>query len=391
MPKTRNAQKIQIIYKNIDFVKLKITNDLLPFFLSKSSKEYDKFTFSDLRMKDFTWYKIFDKYFIVNFWEISNKTKHRFDIVDKDKNKYWNIIFTLKEYKSNIPYLELWGLFFKTNDVQVNENDEKLPYMLRFDLFHEFLEYFSISTKERSVIKNLQFCCDFSGREVFQILKYLKKWKDYKKVPVLDLTAFDYKKLMQKEGRIEYWKVTTGLTIPWTYNKLIVYDKILEQLQVYLWRLINWVNPYQDYINSDVPICRIEVEKKSAAFSHIEDNSMEWIFENIEALYFDYLTRYFKIDFRKFSTISIENLNWKTNHFAKKKKEMKLLHSMNMFNAYSKNLQVLMWKWAFEKYCLSKFPDLQQKHITDYLDEFEILDHLYFNDEKWSTSYKDLH
>jgi hypothetical protein len=57
---------------------------------------------------------------------------------------------------------------------------------------------------------------------------------------------------------------------------------------------INGENPYKDYLNSNVPITRNELSKKK--FDNLRNNSINWIFDNIESLFFDYLLWFFEID-----------------------------------------------------------------------------------------------
>ncbi|MDR3150421.1 MAG: hypothetical protein LBU14_02110 [Candidatus Peribacteria bacterium] len=43
-----------------------------------------------------------------------------------------------------------------------------------------------------------------------------------------------------------------------------------------------------------MPITRIEYKKHK--FSNLYDNSIDWLFDNIEKLFFDYLLRFFNLD-----------------------------------------------------------------------------------------------
>jgi len=357
MGKTLNPRKLTIINRKIDFYKIKINDDLLKYIEDKSYRIYNNLTFRDFKLDEFDWLVLFDKFIIVNFGTIWN-TKQRFDILDFDLNKVWNIIYALVDYKSNISYLELSWLFCNS-------------YM---DYKEDFFKFLHINTKINWILKKIDFKIDVVGKETFQIIQFMKD-KDYKNALVEWLSAFDKKKVLDTKGLIKYWKVITWLTIKGTYNNLVIYDKILDILDNYLSRQIDWVNPYQEYLDSNLPITRIEVSKKWESFQHIANNSIDWIEKNIEALYFDYLKGFFVVDFRKICIWTIESLNGKTNFIAKKQKELKLIHSLNMFQAYGRNLKYLLWQSGFEKETFKYFPELENRNILDYTDNIDIKDY----------------
>jgi len=156
--------------------------------------------------------------------------------------------------------------------------------------------------------------------------------------------------------------------------------KTLDILENYLNRKVNWVNPYRDYIDSDTPIVRIELTKKWESFTNISDNSIDYIFDNIDSLYFDYLKRFFIVDFSKMSVTPVKKLNWKKNFIAKKKKELKLFHSITMLKAYIWNIKNILWEDWFEKFLFNEFPELQNKNQLDYMSELDISDFFHWID-----------
>jgi len=358
--KSKN-QKFYIFYKNLDWLKIKLVKANLNDFVEVCPHIHNSFDFRTKKnINEFSYYPLFDWINIINYWKIGT-SKRRFDLVDDSLNKFGNIIFAIKEYKSNISFIELSWLFFKEY----------------FDYFDKLIDLLCIDRTQNWLVKTVDYCIDLCGIEVFDIIEFLKQEKDYKGMFVEWLSATDLKKIIDKKWLIKYWKQITWLTMKGTYNDLKIYDKILDILDNYMHRKINWVNPHNSYINSDLPITRIELRKKWECFLHIRDNSLNFILDNIEKLFFDYLRYTFNFDFQKVSFLPIESLNWKKIFLAKEVKRKKLFHSILMFKSYWKNIIDLLWQKEFEKFCLQTFPDLQNKDLLQYWDIFEL--HDFFN------------
>lgn len=278
LEKTKNFSKkydIKITYQNMDFVVLKLKNK------NRNVENIEEnikrvYPYKDLLDKDieitkiYNTLKLFDKFILTNTWLAFSDQKKLYNIYDFDKNKIWQL--TLKndiKMKSNINVidsLELSWLFFKCYD----------------NYFFDFLEYFWISFEEQGIIKRLDYCVDFQGIEVFEFQEYLKDLQKKSKI-INWLTATDLKALKENNIIIKYWKKEIYINFISNHNDLKIYDKILDILQNYLKRKVNWENPYKDYIDSDFPITRIELKKKK--FDNLTDNSLKWVFQNIEALF----------------------------------------------------------------------------------------------------------
>jgi len=370
-------QNVRIFHKTIDFLKVKITKDLYAYFEDSSPIVYNNMTFLDLDLKYYSGLCLFDTFYIINFGKIWT-SKHRFDIVDVDKNKVWNIIYAIREYKSNISYIEFSWYFFKSTDTGFIVPSSPLWLASRYNHLDSFLNLLKVGLNDNKLIKRIDYNIDIIGLECFQVLKLLKEDKDYKNSTVFWLTAFDKIKLNQNKGILSHWEVATGYTIKGAYNNLIIYDKILDILENYFKRLSNWVNLYQSYLDSKEPITRIEVQKKWESFYHINDSSLSYFFNNIESLFFDYLIQFFVLDLRNISEVKIPSLNWKSNFLAKKKKGLKFLHSLNMFKAYANNLKLLVWDDGFNKIVLESYPLLQNKTILDYENYIDTSDLFYW-------------
>lgn len=365
---------IKIIYKNIDFLVLKLEtkNINLKNIEQNIKKVYPYNELLETKIwieKIYNTLKIFDKFVLINAWLAFSEQKKLYNIYDFDKNKIWQLTLINKEkLKSNnnvINSLELSWLFFKCYD----------------EYLDNFLTYFWINCEKQNIIKRLDYCVDFKWIEVFQFQEYLKDLQKKSKI-VNWLTATDIKELKENNINIKHWRQEIYMNFISNHNDLKIYDKILDILQNYMKRKVNWENPYRDYLESDFPITRIELKKKK--FNNLRDNSIKWVFQNIEALFFDYLKRYFIVDLSFYNWIN-KTLNWKKIFLAKEEKTKKFFHSLNMFLAYWKNLEEMLWETEFYKLLYKNYPKLESLKELELLDNFEIydlLDKLFPKNEK---------
>jgi acyl-ACP thioesterase len=65
----------------------------------------------------------------------------------------------------------------------------------------------------------------------------------------------------------------------------------------------------------------------------LKDNSLNYFFENLEALFFDYIKRYFDIDLSYF-VANLKKVDRSKNFLAQDVKYKKLERTLKMFKAY---------------------------------------------------------
>lgn len=352
---------IKIIYSKIDWVTLKITNlNQNLSYIKENIKIIHTFDYIFDKNTDITKLHntkiIFNKFIIVFAWLTFWNQKLLYDIYDFSKNKIWQIVFkneiNIKTNKNVINSLQLSWLFFKCYD----------------EHFLELLNYFWISDTKQDIIKRIDYCIDIKWIEVFEILQYLKQIHKKSKSHYW-LTATDKKILLKnKNSDLKYWTQEIYKKFSSEHNTLVIYDKILDILDNYFKRKVNWINPYQSYLDSDLPILRIEYRKTK--FKNLTDNSISWVFQNIEALFFDYLLRYFDIDLSLYQWVD-KTLNWKKIFLAKEEKSKKFYHSLTMFLAYANNLKEMVWENEFYKIIFKNFPNIESTNSLKLLDEFE--------------------
>lgn len=359
---------IKIIYQNIDFIRIKLLDD--NFLLKIEDKLKVVYTYQDIfeNKTDFTKLQnisLFDnKFFIFFSWLTFWNQKLLYDIYDYDKNKIWQIVIKnpkhRKIWKNVINSLELSWLFFKCYE----------------DYFFSFLEYFKIDLHQKDILKRLDYCIDIKWIEVPEILNFIKPV--YKKSKSVNwLTHTDKKKMSELTTDLKFWRTETFINFFNSLNDLKIYDKILDLVDNYMKRKVDWKNPYQDYLDSDLPILRIELKKKWEAFANIEDNSIEFILDHIQELFFDYLKRYFYIDFSLYENEDSISLNWKKIYLAKQEKQKKILHSFIMAQAYLKNIEDYTSKNELYKFLLELYPDIPEKaNSLELLDEFDVYDYI---------------
>lgn len=361
MSKQSKKQDISLFYKSIDFLTLKIKEKNL-----NISEIEEKLYLPQNSFDVYQWVKqkidILYKFFLVFQWLVFWNKKKIYDLYDQDLNKLWQL--TLKnENIKNIPKnvidsLELSSLFFSS---------------YRSSLY-DILKYFKISSNEQWVVKRIDYCVDFKWLEVFQFTeKYLKeihkKNKEY-----IWLTWLDKKKLNEWHTELNYWKVTTYLRYFTEKNTLRIYDKVLDCVDNDLKRKVNWENPYKKYIDSDLPILRIEIQKKSQSLKHLKNNSLNFLIENIDSLFWDYLKRYFE---EKFFDLDFDynSINWKQLHLAKQEKDKRIWHIYKMARAYLKSIQQIEWEKQLHRFIYDEYPELDNIKMFDLLDPFEIQDY----------------
>lgn len=359
---------INIYYQNIDYMtcKLHVISSELITIKNKLRISYDHrndIKNSPISIERYNHYYLFDKFYILNLWESFWGQKQVYWIYDKEKNKVWSVVLVNESKKKNnhniINSLELTGLFFKC-------------YQKYLD---NFLDFFEIDKNKNDVLKRLDYCIDLKWIEVFQLLEYIKPI--YKKTKNVDwLTWLDKKTLMTDyTSDIKYWRKETFKNFLWSLNDLKIYDKVLDLLQPELIkRKVNWKNPYKDYIDSGFPITRLELKKKSSSFTKIKDHSINFMLENIEWMFFDYLKKYFEINLSLFVWHQVNNLNWKKIFLAKEKKEKSLDRCEKMALANLRSIENISWKKAVYKFLLDNFPEIQKISKLSLLDEFESLD-----------------
>ncbi len=354
-----NKFDINIIYRNIDYLRVKLLKDTNSNLFHIEYKLLTVYIHEDIYNNDlsqiYNKLMLFDKFFVVySGMTFSNQVKV-YSIYDLDKNKVWQLLLKVAQnVKSNrnvIDSIEFKWLFFKSY----------LNYL------QMFFDYFDVDTKKQDILKRLDYCIDIKGIEVFMLYDYLKlKYQISKNYEALHAT--DVKEL-NNWSSIKYWRQETYKNFTSNDNDLKLYDKILDLISPKkIKRKVNWVNPYQDYIDSDVPITRIEVKKKN--FKSFRDNSIDWMFQNIEALFFDYLLRFLNIDLSLYVWQDI-NLNWKKIFLAKEEKSKSLYHSMIMAKAYLENIKNLSSDHKLHRFLFDNYPDLRFINPFDLFDEFE--------------------
>lgn len=355
----------QIIYENIDFFRCKLDDDNQ---ITKQIESKLQRSYTNLNIHEIIDFQIatiniplFDnKFFIIYAWLTFWNQKKLYDIYDIDKNKVWQIVLKNPKHKNIaknvICSLELSWLFFKCYN----------------DYFFSFLEYFKIDIHKNNILKRLDYCIDLKGIEIPELLNYIKPV--YKKSKsVVWLTQTDKRKLNEIFTDLKYWKTETFINFFNSYNDLKIYDKILDLVDNHMKRKVNWKNPYQDYIDSDLPITRIELKKKWEAFANIQDNSIEYILNNIQAMFYDYLKKYFFIDLSLYEWENI-SLNWKKNFLAKQEKQKKILHSYQMAQAYLNNIKEYDGEDNLYKFLFKLYPKIENINSLDLLDEFDVSD-----------------
>ena len=351
---------VKIIYKNVDFINCKIferNNNLLNIenninliypYNDLISKNIDlKFLYNSLLL--------FNKFVLVFSWFAFSNQKKIYNIYDFSKNKIWQLVLKneikIKSNNNVIDSLELSWLFFKCYE----------------DYFLNFLDYFWISFEKQNVLRRLDYCIDIQWIEVFQILDYLRD-NQRKSKNVNSIVWTDKKLFFENNLDFKYWKKEVYKNFFSEHNDLKIYDKILDILENYFNRKVDWKNPYKDYLNSEFPIVRIELKKKK--FKNLTNSSINWVFNNIECLFFDYLLRYFFIDLSVYSWID-KSLNWKKIFLAKEIKSQKLYHSLQMFLSYWEKIKEMLWENDFYKIIYKNWPKLENINFLDLLDDFE--------------------
>lgn len=361
MSKQSKKEGISIFYKSIDYLTLKIKEKNL-----NISEIEEKLYLPQNSYDVHQWVKqkidILDKFFLVFQWLVFWNKKKIYDLYDQDLNKLWQL--TLKnENIKNIPKnvidnIELSGLFFTS-------------YRSSLD---DILKYFKISSSEQWVLKRIDYCVDLIWLEVFQFLdKYLldihKENEDF-----VNLTGLDYKKLIDWHKNFNYWKCRTWFKKNSEANNFRVYDKILDCVKNDLKLKVNWENPYKKYIDSDSPILRIEIQKKSQWLKHLKNNSLNFLIENIDSLFWDHLKRYFE---KKFFDLDFDydSINWKQLHLAKQEKDKRIWHIYKMARAYLRSIQQIEWEKQLHRFIYDEYPELDNIKMFDLLDPFEIQDY----------------
>lgn len=354
---------INIIYQNIDFIRIKLKEDNYSLKIIKDTLK-TIYTYQDI-LQNNTWFhlwfyniKLFDKFYMIYSWSIFWNQKLLYDIYDISKNKIWQLTIKnpdiKKQNKNVISSLELSWLFFKCYE----------------SYFLNIIDYFKINIQENNIVKRLDYCIDIKWIEVPQILESIQKV--YRKAKSVEWLVYTDKKKIQENATIlEFWRTDTFKNFFNTHNDLKIYDKILDLVDNYLKRKVDWINPYQDYIDSYLPITRIELKKKWESFTHMTNNSIDFLLDNIEALFFDYLKRYFSIDLSLYIWENI-SLNWQKLFLAKEEKQKKIQHSYIMAQAYLKNIEDICWINEVYNFLLELYPNI--KTYEKPLDEFDIAD-----------------
>lgn len=363
--------KVEFIYQNIDYLTCKIQSINLNIldFQEKLNISYNHKFDIEKNLNSITslqHIKLFETFYLINLWNIFNWQLDIYWIYDIDKNKIWSIAiankFKIKKNNNVISKLELTWLFFKCYSNYLNN----------------FLNYLDISRKDNDILKRIDYCLDIKWIEVFQLLEYLKN--TYKRTRnVLDLTATDKLAIQNSKGYqsdMKYWLQETYKKILWSSNELKIYDKILDLIQPWLiHRKVKWVNPYQDYINSNLPITRLEMLKNSNWLMKMENHSIDFMFENIQDLFFDYLKRIF--DCIDLSILVWENiwLNWKKIFLAKTEKEKDVFRCMQMIKSSFATVNDILWKEASYKLIYDLFPEIENIKPIELLDYWDIQDY----------------
>lgn len=367
LTKLLEKHKINIYYENIDYftAEIKENNSNIEYILKKLYIPYNHK--KDIKKKQkhielYNYILILNKFYLLNLWVIFGWQLQIYWIYDIDKNKLWSFTYKLptspRENYNAFTSLELTWLFFHSYN----------------DYFDEMLSYFSVDRFSNWIIKRLDYCLDIKWVEVPELLFYLKELHQRQKIKNVNwLNHTDLKNLQEKNYNLQFWKTETYKKFLNNANTLIIYDKCLDIVQNYMLRTIDWINPYQDYVSSNLPITRIELKKTTSAFHKIQDNSINTMLSRIRPLFYDYLKKYFICDFSLLIWKNI-SLNWKKIYLAQKEKEIKITHTLTMIKAYLSNLETIYWKdWVY-KFLFELYPDLENVSSLNLMDEFEFMD-----------------
>ncbi len=330
--------KIKIFDSRVDFLTVKIVKTKSIQFSIEDNLSYpystEEINLIDDIFKLNNKLILFNKFIILFTWLAFNNQKKIYWIYDSDKNKIWQIVLKnsskIQTNKNVIDTLEFKWLFCK-------------HYM---DCFDDFLNYFWVNKNQSWIVTRLDYCVDFKWIECFELLNYLKfehkvtqnvnglsssdKQKYYDLInSEWYIISKDKKQYLNNHIDFQFWRQPIYKNFRSAHNDLKFYDKILDLLDNHRKRKINWVNPYQDYLDSDNPITRVEVKKKK--FQNLKNNSINWLFENMESLFFDHLLRYMTIDLSLYIWVDV-SLNWKKNFLAEEKKT-KIASSFNDYGS----------------------------------------------------------
>lgn len=362
--------QINIYYENIDWLtaEIKEINQNITNIITNLLKSYNHKREIENNEKHIEFYdniKILDKFYLINLWVVFGWQLQVYWLYDWDKNKLWSFVYKIPTIVKNnynaFTSLELTWLFFKS-------------YQNYFDWI---LEYFWVDRQSNKILKRLDYCMDLKNIEVPEILEYLKELHQRQRIKDYNwLTKTDLQRLQERNYAMKFWKTETWKKFINNSNTLIIYDKILDIADNYLKRQIDWKNPYQDYLDSDLPITRIELKKTTSALSKIWDYSINTMLQRIRPLFFDYLKKYFTCDFSLLTWQKV-SLNWKKIYLAKEKKEKNILHSFQMAKSYLKNIEVILWKKAVYKFLFELYPEIEKTSSLDVMDEFELYDFLH--------------
>lgn len=353
---------INICYKKIDFLKIKLLKEdnynlrNIEFQLIHPTISQDIYNSEIKEVKNKK--ILFEKFFVVYAWLVYGNQKKLYDIYDFDKNKIWQIVLKnevpTKSNKNVIDSIEFSWLFFKCYEKYLDH----------------FLKYFRISKNRQDLVKRLDYCIDIEWLEVFQLIAYIKELHRKTK-NIYGLSATDIKAISHNSTNIKYWKQEIYVNFFSAHNDLKIYDKILDILQNYRNRKVDGKNPYQSYLDSDNPIIRIELKKKK--FQNLRDNSINWVLDNIQALFFDYLLKYFEVDFSYYVWKDL-TLNWKQIFLAKEEKEKSLFHAYTMAKAYLWTIEDFVWEDWLQHFMHEISPSIVEKNHSYFQDELDWLD-----------------
>lgn len=368
---------VSIFYEGIDYltVKIEFNNSNIDYIINNLYTVYNhkidicNNNFDNIELFDNI--KILDKFYLINLWLVFWWQLRLFWIYDFYKNKIWSFVYKLpwllKKNFNVFTSLELTGLFFHNYK----------------DYFDSILNYFWVDRFSNWILKRLDYCIDLINIEVPQLLEFLKPLHKRQRVKNVNwLTNSDLKLLQEKNFSLQFWKTETYKKFINNSNTLIIYDKILDIVDNYLLRQIDWKNPYKEYLDSNFPITRVELKKTTSSFSKIRNHSVNSMIDNIRPLFFDYLKRYFVFDFSLLTWQKV-SLNWKKRYLAQEKKEIDILRSLQMAKSYLKRVEIVCGKEYLYKFILSLYPELEGINSLDLLDDFERFDYAWslFNSE----------
>lgn len=329
--------KPNLYYKWIDFMTVKIQKDL------DIIKKIDDTIQDQVYIEGQTNNKVYKMWMfnIVYYWLVFWNQIKIYNVLDQKNNLVIQIRVKQDTWKKNnnvTSNIEFKGVFFRAYKSKL----------------HDILSIFKVDLDKPKIMLRIDYCIDLQNIKLEEIEEYKKEYNGTIQIikqnnDINDMIR-DIKKVNKPTIEIQRKKNMVYKKYKTERNELKIYDKRFDIFMNHLYTRVDNQKGlfYKHYLDSEVPITRVELKKKSRSIRELWLGTINDVLDKIETLFYNYIKRVYNIDFFLIDKEAVKKAIYKKLDKKIDCVDIKksLEKSINMMLAYAKRIEAL---WSRQK------------------------------------------